>query len=63
MTCTKIPYESLSSAHAALSALKRKREGSGRTECAIHPCTEHHAFHITSDKRSARNRWTRTRRA
>ena len=61
MTCTKIPYESLSAAHAALRALKRRR-GSAKVECAVHPCAEHHAFHVTSKKASTRNRWTRKRR-
>ena len=58
MSCNKIPYKSLSIAQASLRALARRRGGSARVECAIYPCAEHHAFHLTSNRSAARNRWS-----
>jgi hypothetical protein len=53
--CLKVSYPTPTAAALALLALRRNV---GRDEVAIHPCAQCHAFHLTSDRASASNRWT-----
>jgi hypothetical protein len=55
MACSKIPYPTIGAARFALSRISGA--GEARRECAIYPCREHHAFHLTSDRRAVRNKW------
>lgn len=48
-----------SSIEAALVLIAIRRRHPERAEAGIHPCPTCSAFHLTSDRRSARNRWTR----
>ncbi len=56
MPCNKVSYPSVRAALAALNAIRRDP---ARAECAIHPCAQCHAFHLTSNKSSVKNKWTR----
>ena len=56
MACSKIPYPTPGAALLALARISRA--GEERRECAVYPCREHHAFHLTSDRRAIRNKWT-----
>lgn len=49
--CPKIPYPSPAAAARALQAV---RSDPRRTEVGIHPCAACHAFHLTSDRKSAK---------
>jgi len=54
--CTKIPYPTM---YAAALALREIQSSSTRRrEVGIHPCPQCAAFHLTSARSSARNRWT-----
>ena len=54
--CTKIPYPTIYAAALALREIRSSSER--RREVGIHPCARCSAFHLTSDRSSARNRWT-----
>jgi hypothetical protein len=43
---------------AAALALRAMVAAGSRNEVGIHPCSRCHGFHLTSDKKSARNKWT-----
>ena len=58
MTCSKVSYATVFAARAALQAIQRRRDAANRVECAVYPCAEHHAFHLTSNRSAARNRWS-----
>lgn len=53
--CTKVSYPTPA---AAAQALQKLRQDPARTEAGIHSCECCHAFHLTSDRASSRNRWT-----
>jgi hypothetical protein len=52
-------HPNLFSAGCALKIVPAHRQPDEKTEVGIHPCAFHHGFHLTSDPRSANNRWTR----
>lgn len=54
-SCTKKRYSGLSKAGLALLAIRAKGE---RAEVAIYPCNHCRCFHLTSDRKSATNKWT-----
>lgn len=56
LACNKRPYPTAVSAALVLRRLKAANPGRG--EVGIHPCPACHAFHLTSSKQAARNRWT-----
>ena len=53
--CSKIRYATLAAAAQALRPLLRAHHG----EVALHPCVTCRGFHLTSDRKSANNKWTR----
>jgi len=54
-TCTKKRYFRLRDAGLALLAMRVNHR---RAEVGIHRCRECHCFHLTSDPKSATNKWT-----
>lgn len=54
-SCSKIRYPNPAAAVLALRAIQRARAG----ERGIHPCPTCRGFHLTSDRKSATNKWTR----
>ena len=58
--CTKKSFSSPLRAALALRAIQATRKVSVKTEVAIYLCRSCHTFHLTSDRRSARNKWTTT---
>ena len=50
MPCTKIRYESVSSARAAIAAISKRRGDSGKTERAFYGCSECGCIHLTSQR-------------
>lgn len=56
--CTKVQYPSLTRAAAALRAMTASANPR-RREVAIHPCTQCRGFHLTSDRKSMKNKWMR----
>lgn len=57
MPCVKRPYPSLYHAGKALAAITRSADPR-RRECGVHPCSQHHAWHLTSVHGADRSRWT-----
>ena len=53
--CSKKRYESLSAAGRALRGISAN---STRREAGVYPCRRCHAFHLTSDVKSVKNKWT-----
>jgi hypothetical protein len=56
--CSKKRYSSDLEAAVVLRAIRSKSSSTCRTEVGIHPCSECHGFHLTSNRKSARNKWT-----
>ena len=56
-TCHKISF-TLRAAKRALIKIWASNNPT-RQEIAVYPCQQCHAFHLTSDKTSASNKWTR----
>jgi hypothetical protein len=58
--CSKTwTHLTLFGAGLALLNVAARREPDEQKEVGIHPCAFHHGFHLTSDPKSAHNRWTR----
>lgn len=59
-TCPKTPIPSLFLAGRALVAARAKMldQQRERVVVGVHPCTQCHAFHLTSDRKSASSSWT-----
>jgi hypothetical protein len=56
--CSKKRYSSALQAAVVLRAIRSKSSSTCRAEVGIHPCSECHGFHLTSDRKSAKNKWT-----
>lgn len=56
--CTKIPYPSLCAAKlaAARIAAKYRERGVNRVPQGAHPCSQCHAWHVTSHRTNAKLR-------
>jgi hypothetical protein len=57
--CTKISYATQYLAARALVKIQKTQAGRPKQVCAVYPCATHHAWHLTSDRKSASNEWTR----
>jgi hypothetical protein len=57
--CSKISYSSLAAAGLALRAIRQNSPRGKTLPEAIHPCSHCHAWHLTSDRRSRGNKWSK----
>jgi len=57
--CSKISYSSLTVAGLALRAIRQSAPPGKKLPEAIHPCSHCHAWHLTSDRRSRGNKWSK----
>jgi len=58
-SCPKLPYPSSYQTGLALLAIRRSSPAGKRLPEALYPCELCHSWHITSDLKSRRNKWTR----
>lgn len=58
MTCTKHSYARIFDAGRALLVITEQPRP-GREECGVYRCPHCHALHLTSDRASANNKWTK----
>ena len=58
-SCSKIPYLTADIAGIAMQSIRRRSPAGKRLPEGIHPCSECRAWHVTSKRGSARNKWTR----
>jgi len=56
--CSKKRYSTSIEAALALRSIRDAAASGTRQEVGIHPCGSCSGFHLTSDRRSAKNKWT-----